>query len=83
MLAHQGGLQKLVCFRRVVDYSVRHLEVSIPKTPMKGATLFRAQKVWISYVLVSIHLCMMTWAEGTNVSLKWGGWSPREASTNA
>ena len=58
--------------RGIVNDSIGHLEVSIPKAPMKRATLYRAQKVWISYVLVSIHLCMMTRAERANVSSKWG-----------
>jgi hypothetical protein len=39
---------------------------------VKCATLFRAHVVGISNVLVSIHLCMMTRAEWTNVSPKWG-----------
>ena len=34
---------------------------------MKCATAFRAQKIWISSVLVSNHLRVMTWAEGMKI----------------
>ncbi len=55
-----------------MDHPILQLKVPVLKAPMKRAALFRAHKVGIGYVLVSIHLRMMTWAEGTNIGPERG-----------
>ncbi len=60
--------------RRKLDYPVVHLEVSVLKAPMKRATLLWAHVLGISYVLIPIHLRMMTRAERTNIATEqWAG----------
>ncbi|MCU1240454.1 MAG: hypothetical protein JWO71_1180 [Candidatus Acidoferrum typicum] len=69
--------------RRIVEFSIIQLEVSVLIAPVKGAILFRAHVVGISNVLVSVHLRVVTRAERTNVASKRRVGHSQEASTSA
>src|SRR6266404_5400917 len=59
-----------MCIRRIEDYSVVQLKIAVQKSPMKRATLLRAHEIGISYIVVSVHPRMMTWAEGAKAGAK-------------